>query len=83
MTNPSEDTSQSAAVVHRPLVWCEVDDQALVENVAAFRTLIGPDVILSVAVKANAYGHGIIETSRAFIEDGADWLCVQAIDKPR
>jgi len=58
------------------LLWCEIDDAALIENVRTFRTLQGPNVRLAVAVKANAYGHGLIDSARAFLEGGADWLCV-------
>ncbi|MEE2787520.1 MAG: alanine racemase [Myxococcota bacterium] len=81
MTNSSETTAPSESAENRPLVWCEVDDQALSENIAAFRALIGPDVILSVAVKSNAYGHGLVEASRAFLAGGADWLCVQTVNE--
>ena len=30
------------------------------------------------AVKANAYGHGLVLAARAFLEGGADWLCVNS-----
>jgi len=30
-------------------------------------------------VKSNAYGHGLVETSKTFVEAGADWLTVNAL----
>jgi len=38
--------------------------------------MIGPRVQLMVAVKKNAYGHGLIEIGRAASRHGADWLGV-------
>jgi len=45
-----------------------------------FRRLIGPDVRLAMTVKANAYGHGLLETARAFLGGGADWLSVHSLE---
>lgn len=67
----------------RHAVWCEVDTAALAENVREFRRLVGPAVRLTVAVKANAYGHGLVTAGRAFLAGGADWLCVHALEEAR
>jgi alanine racemase len=64
---------------HVDLVWCDVDARALADNLRAFRRMTGPNVLLAPAVKANAYGHGLIAASRAFLDGGADWLCVNAL----
>jgi alanine racemase len=32
-------------------------------------------------VKANAYGHGLTLAARAFLEGGADWLCVDSVEE--
>lgn len=63
------------------LVWCELDRAALISNIQAFRRLIGPDTLLTVPVKANAYGHGLVLAARAFLDGGADWLCVHALEE--
>ncbi|MBU0551843.1 alanine racemase [Myxococcota bacterium] len=63
------------------MIWCEIDVGALSENMRAFRRLIGPTPILAPAVKANAYGHGLTLAARAFLEGGADWLCVHSVDE--
>ncbi len=65
----------------RHAVWCEVDTAALAQNIREFRQLVGPDVRLTVAVKANAYGHGLVPAGRAFLAGGADWLCVHALEE--
>lgn len=65
------------------LVWCEVDTQALASNMRAFRSLLRPGVKLGQAVKSNAYGHGLVVASQAFLDGGADWLCVNALYEVR
>jgi alanine racemase len=62
-------------------IWLEIDLDALANNVSVFRELIGPGVELSVAVKADAYGHGLIPVGRALEKAGVDRLCVASIDE--
>ncbi len=54
---------------------------ALEHNIKLIRQQLSPDCLLSVAVKANAYGHGLIETSRELAKLGVDWLCVTSSDE--
>lgn len=61
------------------LTWVEVDKKALLKNVELFRGLIGQKTILAPCVKANAYGHGMIETAKIALASGAGWLNVNAI----
>ena len=35
--------------------------------------------MIAPCVKANAYGHGLTETGKIFLENGADWLCVNSL----
>lgn len=44
--------------------WAEIDLNALRHNVATIRELAGADVGILAVVKANAYGHGVIELAR-------------------
>jgi alanine racemase len=60
----------------RRLTWCEVSIGALKGNLSEFRRLVGPDCGLAPTVKANAYGHGLVIAAAAFVEAGADALCV-------
>ena len=57
----------------------EISKSALTHNIKSFRKLIGKDKVLGVAVKANAYGHGLLECSKIFLKAGADYLCVNAV----
>jgi len=61
-------------------VWAEIDLDQLSANVQALKKQAG-DARLLVVVKANAYGHGAIETARAAIESGAWGLGVAGLEE--
>lgn len=61
------------------LTWVEISKSALIHNLQTFRKLVGPNVVLAPAIKANAYGHGLVECGTVFAEHGADYLCVNAL----
>ena len=61
--------------------WCEVDTDALTNNIRTFRRLVGADVLLAPAVKSNGYGHGLSLAARAFVAGGADWLCTDSLEE--
>ncbi len=65
------------------LTWVEISSNALRNNIARLRSLIGKSTLLCACVKANAYGHGLCEAGRIFIEAGADWLSVHALYEAR
>jgi alanine racemase len=65
----------------RFLSWVEINRQALTENVKRFKAHIGSDVRLAAVVKANAYGHGLLEAARVMLDAGAAWLAVNSIDE--
>lgn len=62
-------------------VWVEVDLAALRHNLKQVRGLLADGVKLMAVVKANGFGHGYIEPSRAFIDAGADALAVTRLDE--
>ena len=62
-------------------VWVEVDLAALKHNLRQVRSLVGYGVRIMAVVKANGYGHGYIEPSRAFVEAGADALAVTRLEE--
>lgn len=45
-------------------------------NLRAIKSAIGPSVKLMAVVKANAYGHGLVQIARAAQEEQADFLAV-------
>jgi alanine racemase len=63
----------------RPTV-VEVNLSALRHNVAAVRSLAG-DAQIMATVKANAYGHGLIRTSRELLAAGAQQLGVAFLEE--
>lgn len=59
----------------------EIDLNAIVHNLGAVRKIIYPETKIIGVVKANAYGHGLVETARAIWTSGADQLAVWTIDE--
>ncbi|MBI5304168.1 MAG: alanine racemase [Chloroflexi bacterium] len=68
---------QSESIPLRP-AWVEVNLQAIENNARRLKDILGRDTELMAMVKANAYGHGAIETARAAWRGGATWLGVYA-----
>ena len=64
-----------------PLVWAEVDLNAIAANVRELCRMVKPAARLMVAVKANAYGHGSAEVARTALASGADWLGVARFEE--
>ena len=62
-------------------VWVEVDLEALRHNLRQVREVVGPRVRVMAVVKANGYGHGLVEPSRALVDAGADALAVTRIEE--
>ena len=59
-----------------------VDLAAIRANVGALRDLVAPDgADVMVVVKADGYGHGMLEAATAARAAGAPWLGVATIDE--
>ena len=58
---------------------CVVDLSALRANLRTVRRLVGPGVEVLAVVKADAYGHGDIETARALCAEGVSRLGVATV----
>ncbi len=65
------------------LAWLEIDRAALQHNLALLRKIAGEKVIIAPTVKANAYGHGLLSASQAFLKGEANWLCVNLMEEAR
>lgn len=63
----------------RDLIWIEVNKKNIKHNIKTIRKIIGKNTIMAPAVKANAYGHGLIGYSKLILKYGADWLCVNSV----
>jgi alanine racemase len=53
-----------------------VDTDAIRHNIRLLRETIGPGTALMAVVKANAYGHGLLQSASAAVSAGASWLGV-------
>ncbi len=56
--------------------WIEVDESAIRYNTGTIKSMLPEGVSLMAVVKADAYGHGDLETVRIVLEAGADQLAV-------
>ncbi|HEY3298048.1 MAG TPA: alanine racemase, partial [Armatimonadota bacterium] len=64
----------------RPTI-AEIDLNALRFNLKQIRQLVGQDVKICPAVKADGYGHGAVPVSRALLDAGADMLGVATLEE--
>ncbi len=56
--------------------WAEIDLRAIRSNIAGIKRLISPQTRLMAVVKANAYGHGMVEVAKVCLQEGASYLGV-------
>ena len=61
--------------------WAEVSLTALRQNFRTVQKHVGANVTVCAVVKADAYGHGAVECSRALEVEGAKWLGVTSLDE--
>jgi alanine racemase len=59
--------------------WAEIDLSAIRDHVREFRSRTGVELIA--VVKANAYGHGAVESARAALAGGATRLAVARVEE--
>lgn len=60
-------------------VWLEINLGAIRRNIQRLHQISGRPVMA--VVKANAYGHGLVEVSRAVLLGGAERLCVARFEE--
>ena len=56
--------------------WAEIDLDALVHNFKEIRKKVGPDVGVMAIVKAQGYGHGMVQVSRVLEKEGINYFGV-------
>jgi len=59
--------------------WLEIDLSAIQNNIRRIRAITNRPVMP--VIKANAYGHGLVEVAQAAASAGADWLGVARIEE--
>lgn len=58
----------------RSNAWLEIDTEAFLSNIAAYRQLVGPGQSTCVVVKGDAYGNGLALLMPAILGAGLDFL---------
>ena len=58
-----------------------IDHAALSFNVRSIREFIGPGAKFMAVIKANAYGHGVVECSQTLEKAGVEWFGVATLEE--
>jgi alanine racemase len=76
--SPSGTRPLGTGSLYRPTrpTWVEIDAGAIANNIRLIRERLGPDVELMAVVKADAYGHGAVQSSQTALLNGASYLAV-------
>lgn len=64
-----------------PNLTIKISKEAIAHNLQTFKKEIPEACLMAPAIKANAYGHGLIEVARLMEKSGANWLCVTSTDE--
>jgi len=67
-------------LIPRP-VWAEINLDHLSHNMREVKRLTRKDAMVMAVVKADGYGHGAVESSRALLAAGADRLAVAVLNE--
>ena len=67
--------------MHTPPNWLELDWDALKHNARAVQDYIGAERTLWAVVKADAYGHGAVQTTDALLQAGVAHFIVASLDE--
>lgn len=62
-------------------IWVEVSKSRLTENFATLTRAAAGRANLLCVVKANGYGHGMVESAGTLVEAGAQWLGVTCVEE--
>lgn len=58
-----------------------VDLDAIASNIKNIRAKVDKNSGIIGIIKADAYGHGSVETAKVLLDNGADWLAVAVVDE--
>jgi len=61
--------------------WLEIDLDCINHNIQQFKQLLGSRVKIAAVVKADGYGHGAVEVSRAAVAAGVSYLAVAFLEE--
>jgi alanine racemase len=66
--------------LQRP-AWLEIDLNAIAHNIGVVRRMVGPSTAVAAVVKAEGYGHGLVEAGQAALRGGAKMLAVALLEE--
>jgi alanine racemase len=81
MQSLSVKTRNGVSRIHHRPTWAEIDLKAIEHNYRQVRKIVGANIHIMAVVKANAYGHGTVEVSRALEACGVDYFGVATTDE--
>ena len=61
--------------------WLEINLDAIAHNVSEMKKRLVNNEKMIAVIKANAYGHGDVQTAKTALESGADYLAVAFLDE--
>ena len=61
--------------------WAEVELDAIAHNMREIRKITDKNAQIMAVVKADAYGHGFLETAKTLLDNGADRLAVAVLQE--
>jgi alanine racemase len=61
--------------------WVEIDIAQFKKNLAIIKAHIGSKIKLCLPVKANAYGHGLVDIAKAAVDANTDYLAVSCLQE--
>ena len=67
--------------IHTRPCWAEVSLGRLKENFRIVQQHVGPKVSVCAVVKCDAYGHGVVDCSKALQDAGATWFGVTSVEE--
>ena len=64
-----------------PTSWLKISKKNIIHNIKSIKSLFLKGAYFIAVVKANAYGHGIVEVSKIAKKNGADMLAVFSLEE--
>jgi len=64
-----------------PYIWAEIDKKAISHNLTEIKRITNADTQIMAVVKANGYGHGIIQVAQIAVKNSATMLGVARINE--
>lgn len=62
-------------------VWVEINLDHIAQNVRQIKEFVGTDVMINGIIKADGYGHGVIETAKILCENKVAMLSTATLDE--